>query len=587
MTTQSEADTRNLRTNLIPTPNTWQKEVWDFYDSLGMFRNAVTWKSDMLSRVRLRAGVKSPDRDEPTILEKGPAVDLVNGLSGGFSNQAQLISNLAVYISVPGEGYMVGEGPPEAEIWTARSQDEVRAKRSTAGLATYEVVSEAGSGTAVVWRELAPNSMVVRVWRPHKRWYHVADSNSRAARGTMRELELANRHIASQYMSRLASAGVLVLPSEVTFPVRAEFADAVDPFIAEWIETASEALKTPGTAAAIVPIPIRVPGEYVDKIRHIDFTLLLDRQIIQKRNSAVQQLATDLDIPQEALLGMGNANHWSGWLIDEQGFKVYLAPDMELICQALTYGWLYPKLMASGQDVNTSDGQIVVWYDPSELVLRPDRSADAVLAYDRFELNGKALRRETGFTEDDVPTKKELGDIILKAAAKYPLTILTALQELTGITVEPVPRVSETIPGTPADIPTPTDGPAPADQKPKDAPTPSPDDAQKAASVEELERMLTGQAQLMHAVRFGVVGQWELLHPHACQEHLFSCPMTAAAEFDKLKIRPGAPGVYECWLNEFGQPIIGKPVPNLDTREMHSSDRRRSVHPAQLNGSES
>src|SRR5690606_40124656 len=96
--------------------------------------------------------------------------------------------------------------------------------------------------------------------------------------------------IIAQYLSRLASAGVWLVPDEITFPVREEFADAADPFMAEWIEIAAEAIRTPGTAAATVPIPIKVPAEYVDKIRHLDFTLKRSEKIIDKRESAIKRL---------------------------------------------------------------------------------------------------------------------------------------------------------------------------------------------------------------------------------------------------------------------------------------------------------
>ena len=51
----------------------------------------------------------------------------------------------------------------------------------------------------------------------------------------MRELELVNRHITAQYLSRLASAGVIIFPDEIVFPVRPEFQDEPDPFLREWI----------------------------------------------------------------------------------------------------------------------------------------------------------------------------------------------------------------------------------------------------------------------------------------------------------------------------------------------------------------
>src|SRR3546814_18457242 len=87
------------------------------------------------------------------------------------------------------------------------------------------------------WRDVV-DGHVFRVWRSHKRWYRMADSSARSARTTMRELELVNRHLLAQYLSRLASAGMLILPAAVTFPVMEAFADAADPPMSANVELA-------------------------------------------------------------------------------------------------------------------------------------------------------------------------------------------------------------------------------------------------------------------------------------------------------------------------------------------------------------
>ena len=393
----------------------WQMEAWDFYDDLGEFRFGVTWKSEMMSRIRLRAALLAPDSDEPDIQEQGTAVDLVADLAGGIGGQSELISTLSVFLSVPGEGYLIGEEKSKGRNrWQARSIDEVQYQAGK-----YKVLADDGSQK---WRELPNNYLVWRVYRPHKRFRAIADSPARAARKAMRELELVNRHIQASYLSRLASAGVLILPEEITFPVREEFEDAADPFVREWVEIASEAIKTPGTAAAIVPIPMRLPAEVIDKIKHIDFTLKMDEKIIEKRESVIKRLATQLDLPAEILLGMGDLNHWSAWQLEESAVKTHIIPDMEVIAYALTDGYLRPRLKAAGMPDAEAE-RWVIWYDASEITLRPDRSEGARDAYDRNELSGQAYRREIGFDEDDAPNAQELQDQILKKLAREPRSL--------------------------------------------------------------------------------------------------------------------------------------------------------------------
>lgn len=322
--TAAAAPVTSPRTELIRTPDTWQEEAWQYYDDLGEFRYAVEWEARMLSRVRFYAAKLEPGADEPVRADAGTAVELMTAFAGGPAGQAAIVENLATQLAVPGEGYVIVENIDGIERWSVRSIDEVRAAHKH-----FEVLDENNPRTGTAgWRELAPDSLKpLRVWRPNKRYHHLADSPARAARTTMRELELVNRHIIAQYLSRLASAGVIVFPDEVTFPVREEFADTPDPFVEEWIENARTAISTPGTAAAVVPMPIKVPAEYVDKIAHIDFTLRIDDKIIEKRDSAIKRLASQLNIPPEALMGIGDLNHWCTLhhvrIMTRAGWKTY------------------------------------------------------------------------------------------------------------------------------------------------------------------------------------------------------------------------------------------------------------------------
>jgi hypothetical protein len=539
------------RTELIRTPDAWQNEAWEYYDTLGEFRYAADWESNMLSRVRFYAAKLEPGADEPIRVDAGTAVDLMTTFAGGVAGQAQIMAGLGTQLAVPGEGYLIVENRDGVEQWSVRSIDEVRAARGH-----YEVIDESSPRTGANWRPLATESMApIRVWRPNKRYHHLADSPARAARSTMRELELVNRHIQAQYLSRLASAGVVVFPDEVTFPVREEFADAPDPFMEEWIENGRTAISEPGTASGVLPMPIRVPGEYVEKIRHIDFTLKIDDKIIEKRDSAIKRLASQLNVPPEVLLGMGDLNHWNAWAVDETSLKVNVAPDAELIAQALTTSYLQPRLKASRVE---DYANWVVWYDMSELTLRPDRSDNAIQLYDRMEINGTALRRETGFDESDKPSDEELKEQALKVIIKtLPSGGPSALSELTGKNVDITTVAPAPTDGTPALETEPT--PTAEDRSPPD------EDAAREAAAAARSARLIQQSQAMHAVRWSAGRDPELLHPALCSQHAYSCPFTHAAMKLSMLPRPGTSGVYEARLSPFGQLVIGQRSPHLDT----------------------
>jgi hypothetical protein len=555
------------------SPQEWQEEAWGFYDSLGMFRNAVGWKSGMVGRVRLRAAIKEPDNDEPTIQDIGPAAEIVASISAGA--QSQIMGNLETQLSVPGDGYLVGvqNGTTLADIaWEARSKSELRYQPTSAngtGASPWEIVDKQSPASALNWLRLPKDSIVVRVHRPHARFKHLADSNARPALTTMRQVELIQRYLQAHFLSRIASNGVVVFPQEIDFPVREEFAGMDDAFVREFIELGAEAIKTPGSAASAMPMPVTLPGEYADKVHHVDFTSKFDLRIIEKWDKAVAQLAIDLDIPPEALTGMSVANHWSGWLIDENGFKVYLAPDVELMCAALTVGLLHPIL----QSMSVPTDNVVMWYDASEIIQRPDKSENAKDAYDRGELTGEALRRETGFDEDDKPTDDELSRMVLFKLATNPTTGFAALEELTGVAIEPPAPATPPGPPPPAPGETPQQGPPqgpPAEAPPSGETPPSPQ-ARAAARLREmvtdlaaLERM----AVLPHALRIdGATGRTQVLHPIECTDRVNACPVTFAHWLQPAHLGPGTTGVYEAQLDG-GRLRLGHPLTDTDVAAM-------------------
>jgi hypothetical protein len=570
--TAAASEPRGPETKFLRRTESWQEEVWRYHETLGEFNYGVWWLANMLSRVRLRAARLTPDSDEPEIVRTGTAAELMMRLGGGVAGQAQLMRRLTVQLSLPGEGYLVGETEGKTERWQVRSVDEIRVQSNR-----YEVMDEESVTTGQEWRPLAADHLVVRVWRPHDRFYHLADSPARSAREVMRELELVNRKITSEYLSRLASAGMVAIPDEISFPVREEFADEPNPFMAEWIEIAATAIQNPGTASAVVPIPLVGPAEAIDKIRMIDFTLKTDEKTIEKRDSAIKRLATKLDMPAEVLLGMGDVNHWGQWQLEESGLKTHIAPVAELICDALTRGYLQPRLEASGEDPDAW----VVWYDMSELALRPDRSGNAVLAYDRMELSSESFRREMGFNESDAPTDDELRNLALKTIIRtLPSGAASALSQLIGEDVPQIVPVSPQDPGT-AEAVQQGDTPPPAGQTPEgDAPagpSPAPDSGARPTSQEsgppgeaaaDRARRVVAQARTQHMIRFSAAGRWELLHPGVCEEHEYSCPYTHAVATAAPSVRPGTSGTYLCHLDPYGRLMLDGRSPYADTSTM-------------------
>ena len=149
---------------------------------------------------------------------------------------------------------------------------------------------------------------------------------------------------------------------------------AVDPFMASLTATMMASISDPGDPSALAPIIVKVPGEYVDKVRHLTFWDDLDQQAINQRDNAMRRLALSLDLPPEILLGTGNVNHWGAWQIEDSTIKTHIEPALADIAADLTQAVLRKVL---------DDPKVVLTFDTSKLRLRSDHSREAIELFDR------------------------------------------------------------------------------------------------------------------------------------------------------------------------------------------------------------
>lgn len=436
----------------------WKARAWDFYDNVGEFRFGAGWIGNGLSRVNLTAAaIPEAQGDDPTpiaTLEPDPenpddsrepltrvqarAMELVDMIGGGPVGQGEMMQAFGIYATVSGEGYLVAEpdlvDPDADEIisWSVLSDQEIRVKAGAApgpdmvGQADslYEVVDEVTGG----WRPVHPNSLVIRVWRPHPAKRSQSDAPARAAFPVLRQIELLTGRTIADAESRLAGAGLLVLPDSVEFPPQPGISvnegddgeDDADQFVVDLHRAMTIPIANRESAAAVVPLVIKVPDDVVDKVKHLSFTTAFDSAILELLEGAIKRLALALDMPPEVLTGMAGVNHWTAWQVEETAITLHIAPLAEMIAQALTEGFLVPALMAEGFSADEI-ATVMVWYDTTELQTRPDKSANAKEAYDRMELSGAALRREMGLDDEDKPSEDEFRlRVLLQAAAGAP-----------------------------------------------------------------------------------------------------------------------------------------------------------------------
>lgn len=415
----ASATTINLqeRRPKVPSPRQWQRRAWDMYDALGEVKYSTLYLSNSMSKLRLFAAVRpDPDADPVPIqdaegiteADKAAAIDAVERLRGPLGSFGEILGPAGSNLTIPGECYLVGLADELEERWQIRSLDELK-KTSTGRLALVDDPDQ----RAEHGRPLdADRDYVARLWVRHPRFAMRADSALAAVLDVCDELLDLGAAVRSIVRSRIAESGILGIASELSFgsadptqsanPTKA----TGDPLNLEIYRHLTTPIKDRDSAASVVPIIIRGPADHLkDGIVHVSLDRPFDAQLETRTVRALRRLAQGLNVPIEVVLGMEDVNHWTAWQIEDSAFKAHIEPLAQAICGMLTAAFLRPVLAASGV---VDPRKIVLWYDESDLVVRPLSASDVHGSVDRAIMGPAAARRRLGLSDDDAPTQEEI-----------------------------------------------------------------------------------------------------------------------------------------------------------------------------------
>lgn len=398
----------------------WQHEAWRHYDICGEMRFVVNWIGNAISRCRLYAADVSDDGTVGDETTDKQAQLIAETMFGTPAAKAQAQRLLGINMMVAGDVFIVAEGykntgqdgTPDQDKWYVcsgtevyRRGDDIIVKRSmTHGGGNYKLDPE--------------KDLLIRVWNPHPRRHDAADSTVRAILPVLRELEQCTKRVFAELDSRLAGAGILLLPDNITFPPPPQEnpgdyqPTGIESFAQTLQQTMATSLQQRDSAAAVVPIIVQAAVEALDKIKHLTFDSQISEHITTMREAAVKRMAMSLDIPPEVLTGMGGTNHWSGWQIEESSIKIHIEPLLIQLADALNIGYFQPALKAAG--IKDPEKK-TLWFDIAALTVRPNRSEQAMQFADKQYISAKAARDNAAFTDDDAPDQKELVYNVVKA----------------------------------------------------------------------------------------------------------------------------------------------------------------------------
>jgi hypothetical protein len=412
----------------------WQVEAWRLYDIVPELHKISGRIGDSLAQARLYV-TEVDDTGEETGEVTEERIKRLAAVPLGTGAQRDDCLRLAgIDLAVGGECWIVGEGaarsPEKAEgSWFVvtgsafkTEGDKVKVKRpKTRGGAYLDLADGV--------------DILIRCWNPHPNDTDQADSFTRSAIVPLREIELLTKREFAELDSRLTGAGIMFLPESVDFPREEGDPAGLAGFMAVMQRAAAASMTNQGDARSMVPIMATVPDSvlpYLDQIKPVTFWSELSAEIGNMKDKAISRLASSTEIPAEVITGIGDANHWTAWLISDEGIRWIKAGYLGPIADALTRGFLRLALQSMG----VADPERYAFaFDTSTLAAKPNRLDEAVQLHDRFLIKDTEVVRAGAFDPDQMPTVQErAAQIVLKLLTTQPDLILDPeVQRLLGL----------------------------------------------------------------------------------------------------------------------------------------------------------
>lgn len=419
----------------------WQNVAWAHYERIGEVHFGFNLVANVFSRIRMYAASVVDYDQVPTPLSEveedkidgdlSRRADAIMSALVGESMASAIMRPFALNFAVPGECYLTHI--PE-EGWSIKSTSEIT--MTDRGF-KYATTRGSGGNTSSNAKNLPMSTYVARIWRQHPRWSKEPDSSMVGVADACEELLMLSRLVRSTARSRL-NAGVLFIPDGLQVASSTEIGpndvldgdDAMPSQGTEFVDQLIESMVTPisdeSSVASVVPMVVTGPTEYADKIKHITLDRASDEWLVSRADRALDRILQGIDLPKDIVAGLSNVKYMNAIVIDESLYKAHIEPMAIVLADALTDVYLRPLLKQAGfseEDVN----RIAVWYDPTEVVVRPNRSQDATTGVDHFYLSPSVWRREHGFSDTDAPTEEELASMLVTAKGQLPPDITAAL----------------------------------------------------------------------------------------------------------------------------------------------------------------
>lgn len=297
----------------------WQRDAYGYYEVIGEVGYAISLTANTVAACEIRPIEVDNEVAPGGWRETGDerVLRVWNALVSPRGGKPELYRKAILNLQIAGECFLLGS-PMEDEFgreagisWEFISPEELRVenygrtiKRNMGGYGGQQMV------------DLDPDAhYIARFWRSDPRFSERPDCSLKHVLPICREVVVLTQVVDAIAKSRLP-AGILFVPDEMSFGSYDETeddsdnTDEMDPFTQELVEHLTAPIDDRTSAASLVPLLMRGPAEFFDKVKVIEVARDLDTLYMELRDEALRRIATGMDIPPEIMQGKGGLNHW-------------------------------------------------------------------------------------------------------------------------------------------------------------------------------------------------------------------------------------------------------------------------------------
>lgn len=387
------------------------QRAWKWYETIPEVHYGVARSARIAGYSRFRPHIINADGTPGEAITNPTVQQITASLYSPYGGVRQLASRFYTLMKVPGEAHLIRcrdeDGNPDG--YDFLSADELDVAELEFGEVLHRLTTPVTGGVEVEATRIPIRNedYIGRVWIPSARYVDYVDSPLGAADILCEQLDLLTKSTVARLKSRIAQAGILLIPSEIQVIDDRNPDDMVydrDALVDKLMKTWVKAIRSQQDPSAVVPHILRGQADALDKVRFI----FADREIMQidmeLRSELINRIMMGLDSQQDAVKGVGESNHWSAWAASDEERRIAIMPDIEMLAWTITRMVFQPALA----DANVDNWeQIGLFADISSAAARSNQAEDGRQLFDRGALSEDALRRTNNINEADAPTDDE------------------------------------------------------------------------------------------------------------------------------------------------------------------------------------